>query len=345
MTQKLLDLHQSGKLPKKAVVRQGASNTWTPASEIIESLQQKQSLLAQLNQTIAAESKPSLRSDGEVDVIKNDVHRMVEDDELEVIDDDELEVIEDGEAVDIPMNVANPIPSRLQLSKPVPIVRPIAIAQVVAPAPSLFSTSGDPFRGIPSVQPVAMPAVPTMPAVNTVSHYSTPIITPANPILRTRPANPYTPDQEAQFWQWFYWMIGLALVPRIILLALAGLAYHFQSGVGMICVGGLAGLEYLALLAVGVALGIWGIVIAFRESTEQGLLYLFIPFYLFYYFVSRWERCWPVVMLHGGYMLWSLSFIGVPLLVALVLAPRLNIHRLYIRKKKPRPVNWTRLLS
>lgn len=41
------------------------------------------------------------------------------------------------------------------------------------------------------------------------------------------------------------------------------------------------------VLAVG---WIWFVVIAFRESTSQGLLCLFVPFYAIYYTIKRWSQ-------------------------------------------------------
>lgn len=37
--------------------------------------------------------------------------------------------------------------------------------------------------------------------------------------------------------------------------------------------------------------GIQLIIIAFRESTAWGLIYLFVPFGSLYYMVTRWQKC------------------------------------------------------
>lgn len=336
VTQKLLDLHQAGKLPKKAMLRQGASTTWTPATEMIESLQQKQALLSQLNQTIKADSKPNENREGErVDIIH--------DDEVEVIVDGEMMI--DGEVIEVQEAFVPPIPSRMQLSKPSTAVKPtvatppaiprvaqssrpvtptkvtsaakpatpIPIAQVVVPGPSFVSNTDDLFRDIPSLQPVAMPSAPFVP------NYSQPIAAPAYANYGPRSVNGYTAEQVSRFRQWFYWLIILAIAPRLILIPLGGLAYAFDFRIGLGIVGCIGLLEFFVCIAIMSAVGIWQIIIPFQESAEQGLLCLFIPFYGFYYLISRWDRCWPALLLYGGCAIWSLSIILVPLFVALLI--------------------------
>ncbi len=344
VTQKLLDLHQSGKLPKKAMVRQGTSNTWTPATEMIQTLHQKQSLLAQLNQTIAQESKTVTTADRDQEVIEDDTREVISSDELEVIEDDELEVIVDGEPIDIEEELVKPIPTRIQLSKPIATARPnpatpmrtlgvlqgspnitvtttpatkpsaaIPMAQIVVPGPTLLSNAGDPFRDVPTLQPVAMPSVPS---------YSHPIAAPSIPRPARRSAVAYTESQTAMFWQWFYWMMFAAVVPRVLLTGLSGIAFYFESQPGMFLIGSVGFLELLACIAVAFALSIWNLIIPFEESIEQGLLCLFIPFYVIFYWISRWDRCWPVVLLIVGHFVWLCSMIFIPLLFAFIFAPR-----------------------
>jgi hypothetical protein len=47
--------------------------------------------------------------------------------------------------------------------------------------------------------------------------------------------------------------------------------------------------------------GLRMVIVAFQESTQCGLLYLFLPFYALYYLITRWERM-------GGYFLMNLMY-------------------------------------
>ena len=46
--------------------------------------------------------------------------------------------------------------------------------------------------------------------------------------------------------------------------------------------------------------GIMILVVAFKESVGQGLLSLFIPFYVLYYVFTRWEACKKGFLLNVG---------------------------------------------
>ena len=49
------------------------------------------------------------------------------------------------------------------------------------------------------------------------------------------------------------------------------------------------------------AFSVWLLIIAFQEDVVQGLLSLFVPFYLFYYVITRWETCQkPFFFMLGG---------------------------------------------
>lgn len=51
------------------------------------------------------------------------------------------------------------------------------------------------------------------------------------------------------------------------------------------------GILGVALSVAIIVAGIWMLVLAFKESIGQGLLSVFIPFYILWYVFSRWPRC------------------------------------------------------
>ena len=59
----------------------------------------------------------------------------------------------------------------------------------------------------------------------------------------------------------------------------------------------------LAGWAAVIAFSIWLLVIAFQEDVLQGLLSLFVPFYVLYYVITRWETCKnPFLFWLGGWV-------------------------------------------
>ncbi len=86
----------------------------------------------------------------------------------------------------------------------------------------------------------------------------------------------------------------------------------------------------------------WGVVIAFRDSVVHGLLSLFVPYYILIYLFVHWERagsltaawckfCW----IFQSLWVWYFCFHFVDFLE----------QSQYRDNKKPRLVNWTRLLN
>jgi len=53
----------------------------------------------------------------------------------------------------------------------------------------------------------------------------------------------------------------------------------------------------VACVVIQTAGALWLLAIAFQEDAFQGLLFLFLPFYAFYYLVTRWGECRPPFML------------------------------------------------
>ena len=64
--------------------------------------------------------------------------------------------------------------------------------------------------------------------------------------------------------------------------------------------------------------GIWQIIVAFREDTVCGLLYLFVPFYPLYYLVTRWDEMKRPFFLH---LIASLILIVSAVCIAAVAPP------------------------
>lgn len=61
-----------------------------------------------------------------------------------------------------------------------------------------------------------------------------------------------------------------------------------------------------AVMSIGAG---WLFYVAYKESWVQGLLSILVPFYVFYYIVTRWEKSRDPVLVH--LLGWVIFFIGL----------------------------------
>ena len=82
---------------------------------------------------------------------------------------------------------------------------------------------------------------------------------------------------------WWTYLIALIVLACFVV----GMAMLPTSVAVMVSGGLLIGLAMLASLAGQ----IWVVVVAFKDSTMQGILVLFVPFYFFIYVFKHWDEC------------------------------------------------------
>jgi hypothetical protein len=132
--------------------------------------------------------------------------------------------------------------------------------------------------------PPMLGALPPMPAL--AHPYASPATPPPKRERRRSATLEMTP-----------WVWGGIAVATVVLL-MAGLSLVLPPL-------GIASFFLLLLAGAATSLvgNVWGIVVAFQESTEQGLLYLFVPFYSVYYWITRWDEAsrpfWVVLLGFG----------------------------------------------
>jgi hypothetical protein len=104
------------------------------------------------------------------------------------------------------------------------------------------------------------------------------------PRRKSQKASPSTPRKRGTDFAWRNWLIGLALVIVVTLVAVSVLV---PSGTLIAaCVVIVIG---CVMLLLGFVVGAYG---AFREDMLYGLLYVLIPLYTAYYLVTRWDDLW-----------------------------------------------------
>jgi hypothetical protein len=103
---------------------------------------------------------------------------------------------------------------------------------------------------------------------------------------------------------WFVWLIVLCLVIGFgVMMSMLPLKKAlFTAGMGLAVIAQLVNLY--------AAIRLW--IIAFSESVVQGLLCLFVPFYMLYYIATRWDRC-------SSYFMMILACIAVGFIAGLII--------------------------
>jgi len=100
---------------------------------------------------------------------------------------------------------------------------------------------------------------------------------------------------------WWLYLIGLTAVMGFMI-AMMLIPQNMAMRVGGFSIMAIA---WLAAMYSGIRL----IIIAFQESTTQGLLYLLVPFYSLIYIFSRWDRCGGLFLMNcaAGFV-WGMGY-------------------------------------